>query len=78
MNLMLRVSLTLVDIESYEAKGTPVLLPVNSSIDTLHKPIVGSPEQSGRGPSSLVEPHPGSTHLGEPDKAIEVANLSDG
>ncbi len=54
MDLVLKVNLTFVDIESDESEGAAMLLAVGADIDPLHETHFRAPEEAGGGARFLV------------------------
>lgn len=75
MNLMLRVSLTLIDIESQKAEGPGVLAPIDPDVSPFHEAIIELKEQLRRGASLLVHSCACPRDLCNSDKAGEIGDL---
>lgn len=75
MNLMLRVSLTLIDIESQKAEGPGVLAPIDPDVGPFHEAIVDLEKQLRRGASPLVRSCARPRDLRDSDKAGEIGDL---
>lgn len=75
MNLMLRVSLTLIDIESQKAEGPGVLAPIDPDVSPFHEAIVELKEQLRCGASLLVDSCACPRDLRNSNKAGEIGDL---
>ncbi len=74
MDLSSRDSLPLIEIQSYEGEGTPVLFPIHPNIDPLHEAHIDIEAEGGGGTRVRIGGCSRPLHLSATNRAMKIGD----